>query len=81
MAEELQAVFPQDMRDLKIIHDQQGSGAPPCWHMTIDPHIGVTMLTFRPEFLQDRREIDHMTSVLQMHLHALSRKAGSTERD
>lgn len=76
MDEELHAVFPQDMRSWSMIHDQQMSVSPPCWHMTIDPHLGVTMLTFRKEFFQDRSEIDRMISVLQMHLHTVALKMG-----
>jgi hypothetical protein len=61
--------FQHKVRLLPLTRDQA-----PGWSMTLDPHTGSGVFSFDPEFLIDRRGIAHFVSVLEMHLHNMSRQ-------
>lgn len=61
--------FQHKVRLLSPVRDQA-----PGWSMTLDPHTGLGVFSFDPAFLIDRRGIAHFTSVMEMHLHNLSRQ-------
>lgn len=55
----------------KKIQDRSIRGT---WNLIIDPDIGEIFIRYSQDLMVDRREIDHLGSILQMHLHQLARE-------
>ena len=68
---------------MAIRQDRSYRGKPPLWELYVHEETGLVRVHCTPDLFalpENRREIDHLTSVLQMYLHELARSRQTEER-